>query len=216
MPRAASDQRTRILMAAVGVFAADGLEGATIRRVGRAAHVNSALIYYYFENKHDLFTEAIRFVLRGFLEHLAARRRTFRGARARMAFLVDGLFDYYSAHPERMRLMVQAINLHPDLLGRAVNAAVQAGSAIIPFDVLAEGMKAGELRAVHPRQAWMSILGMCLFSLLFRGVSDHLDATPIGRVDVAARRLEILDLLMDGFAVRRKPLAGRQRKKRAG
>lgn len=63
-----SEQKTRLLDTAVRIFGEKGYQGATIRGLGRAARVNSALLYYYYENKHNLFMESIRMILRGFLD----------------------------------------------------------------------------------------------------------------------------------------------------
>src|SRR5712671_3511239 len=44
----------RILKAAEGVFAEQGLAGARIDAIARAARVNKALLYYYFRSKGEL------------------------------------------------------------------------------------------------------------------------------------------------------------------
>ena len=207
MARADSKQHGQILEAAIAVFGEHGRQGATIRLVGRRAGVNSALIYYYFENKETLFAEAIRHVLRGFLEHLQTRRRPLRGARDRLGWLVDGVFAYYSAHPDRMRLMAIALSLHPALFGRTLTRFLP-GRALIPLDVLAEGMARGELRRAPPFDAWWSILGLCLFSLLLQPAVRHL-SPPRPRppaLSLTGRRDQIVELLVRGLtATERKP-----------
>src|ERR1700720_3880050 len=44
----------RILQAAENVFAEQGLAGARIDAIARAARVNKALLYYYFRSKEEL------------------------------------------------------------------------------------------------------------------------------------------------------------------
>ncbi len=201
MGRFDSRQKAAILESAVGVFAERGLRGATTRLLGRKAKVNSALIYYYFENKHTLFKEAIRMVVRGFLEHLHRRRHVFRGPRDRLAYLVEGMFSYYTLHPDRMQLMILAFSQHPDLLGQVISSVLQEGS-IIPLDVLAEGMQRGELRPMHPVHAWWSILGLCLFSLNIRGILSQVQRSkvPMPAFDLKERERQIMDLLVNGLA----------------
>ncbi|HPF99344.1 MAG TPA: TetR/AcrR family transcriptional regulator [Kiritimatiellia bacterium] len=201
MARIDSEQRQRILDAAVTVFSRKGVKGATTRLLGREAGVNSALIYYYFENKHTMFVEAIRMVLGGFLDHLAERRKPFADARERLAFLVDGLFDYYTAHPDRMRLMGLAFAMHGDLLGHALAGFVRS-RVLVPLEVLAEGIKRGELRKGHPIHAWWSIMGLCFFSLNLVEVTARLriGIIPLPKLNLKARRKEILELLMHGLA----------------
>ncbi|MFA4945625.1 MAG: TetR/AcrR family transcriptional regulator [Lentisphaeria bacterium] len=203
MARHDSAQRQRILEAAVGVFADHGLKGATTRLVGQAAGVNSALIYYYFEDKETLFTEVIRLVLRDFLEHLGQGRRPFSDARDRLGYLVDGIFSYYSSQPQRLRLMPVILSLPPDRFGRTVSELLRETPLPAPLAILAEGMAAGELRALPPLPAWWDILGLCLFNLHLNKIAPHLQLpAPVRVPSATARRDAILDLLMAGLAGR--------------
>ena len=204
MARFDSAQRARILEAAIRVFAEQGLEGAAIRMVGKAAGVNSALLYYYFENKHTLFVEAVRVVIRGLLDSLGARSPEFLDGRERLAFLVDGLFDYYGAHPARLRLMSVAITLHGDLMGKVVEDMAKAG-ALVPLEVLAEGITRKELRTAHPLQVWWSILGVCLFNMHMAEVRKHIDRSklPMPLPDLGQVRHEVINLLCDGLSLPR-------------
>jgi AcrR family transcriptional regulator len=214
MSRSDSDRRRHILESAIRVFAAHGLEGATIRQVGREARLNSALMYYYFENKQTLFAESIRLVVEDFIEHLRRTRRPFRGARDRLAYLVDGVLDYYRERPSRMRLMTLALSRHGDLIGRVLSRVVGT-EELVPLDVLREGMARGELRRMHPVQAWWRILGLCIFSLQFQNVFRHVKRSsmpfPSPRLDAKALRSQILSLVEGGIA--RKDKRTRRRRK---
>jgi TetR/AcrR family transcriptional regulator len=202
MARLESEQRRKILEAAVRAFAEHGRRGATTRLVGRHAGVNSALIYYYFENKDTLFAEAIRFVLGGLLERMQAARRPFTDAHDRLGWLIDQLFGYYTAHPERMRLMAIALSLHPELFGKTL-AGFLPGQTLVPIEVLAEGIQRGELRKAHPMTIWWSIMGLCLFSLLLNPALPHFRPRgfPMPPMDPPARREQILALLLNGLAL---------------
>ena len=200
MARSASEQRRKILEAAVAAFAQHGRRGATTRMVGRRAGVNSALIYYYFENKDTLFAEAIGFVLGGLLERMGAARRPFVGARDRLDWLIEQLFGYYTAHPERMRLMAIALSLHPELFGKTLSGFLP-GQTLVPIEVLAEGIGCGDLRKTHPMTMWWSIMGLCLFSLLLNPALPHLHprGLPLPPMDLPSRRAQILELLLNGL-----------------
>jgi len=201
MARTESEQRQKILEAAVAAFAQHGRRGATTRMVGRQAGVNSALIYYYFENKDTLFAEAIRFVLGGLLERMRAGRRPFAEARDRLGWLIDQLFGYYTAHPERMRLMAIALSLHPALFGKTLSGFLP-GQTLVPIEVLAEGIQQGELWKAHPMTIWWNIMGLCLFSLLLHPALPHFRprGMALPPVDLPARREQILELLLHGLA----------------
>ena len=50
--------RARILQAAVELFADDGYKLASVRRICEAAHVNVAMVNYYFHGKEELYLAA--------------------------------------------------------------------------------------------------------------------------------------------------------------
>ncbi len=215
MPRFDSAQRSAILARAMEVFAAKGLKGATVRAVGDAAGVNSALIYYYFENKEALFVSALQEVLRGLIARLQERVRPFADGPDRLSFLVDGILDYYGAHPERMRLMSVAVSLHASLFGQVIDRFVK-DQALLPLEVLQEGMARQQLRTGNPALAWWSILGICIFALNIKEVLGHVDfgALPFQPPDMAHCRQPIIDLLAHGLAVAAKPSRGSKGRRR--
>jgi len=202
MGRYDSTQKRKILEAAVGVFADKGLEGATIRGVGRKAGVNSALIYYYFENKEELFEEAIRMVMGDFLSMLERRKPAFSDAEERIAFLVNGVFNYYESRPERMRLMVMVFNLHAQLLVEFILELVKERE-ILPLAVLQEGIVRKQLKPFAPIQLWWNILGMCIFTLKTQQIAAVLAGKKIaGNLpSFRERKKQIIELLLTGAAI---------------
>src|SRR3954454_22221559 len=57
-----AETRQRILDAALGAFAANGLAGARTEAIASAAGVNKALLYYYFDSKEKLYTAALEMI----------------------------------------------------------------------------------------------------------------------------------------------------------
>jgi TetR/AcrR family transcriptional regulator, regulator of cefoperazone and chloramphenicol sensitivity len=60
---APDDTRTRLLTAAVEVFAENGYEGTTIRKICGRAGANVALVNYHFGDKMELYLEVIRYAI---------------------------------------------------------------------------------------------------------------------------------------------------------
>src|SRR5919109_4056880 len=59
--------RDHILDAAEQLFARQGFAATTIKQIGAAAGVNSALLYYYFDDKETLYREMLRRIISGFV-----------------------------------------------------------------------------------------------------------------------------------------------------
>ena len=53
------DTREQILVAAREMFAAEGFDRSSIRRIAAAADVDPALVHHYFKNKDNLFLAAV-------------------------------------------------------------------------------------------------------------------------------------------------------------
>lgn len=202
MGRYDSSQKRRILETAIAVFADKGLEGATIRHVGQKAGVNSALIYYYFENKQQLFEEAIRMVFSDFLLMLGRHKKPFENARARIDFLVNGIFDYYETRRARMRLMIQVFNLHIQLLAEIIFGVLRQKPAF-PLAVLQDGIRRKELKPFAPIQLWWNILGMCIFTLQAKEIAERLEkkGLPWRVPSFSERKRQIVELLLSGLTV---------------
>ncbi len=202
MGRYDSGQKRIILEAAICVFAGLGLEGATIRRVGKKAGINSALIYYYFENKQKLFEEAIRMVVGDFLLMLGRSRPPLENARDRIAFLVNGIFDYYETRRERMRLMMQVFNLHIGLLTEIIQDVLKQKN-VVPLAVLQEGILRKEFKPFAPLQLWWNLLGMCIFNIQAEEMAARLNQGKISRAlpPLPERKNQMIELFLSGLAV---------------
>src|ERR1700687_3637310 len=89
----------RIVAAAEDIFAEQGLAGARMDEIARAAKVNKALLYYYFRSKEELY----RFVLDTLLSQLRSRVGNPGAAatspRKQLAAMVDHFFDFVQRHP---------------------------------------------------------------------------------------------------------------------
>lgn len=200
MSRSQAQPRQQILDAAIRVFAERGFAGATIRQVGQSAHCNSALLYYYFEDKQTLYFEAVRRVVLDLLDWLKQHLHPFTNARDRVSFLVNGIFDYYLAHPERMELMGSVHTQNAQMLARVIQEVFQENLPV-PFRVLQEGMQRGELKSAHPAHLWWIMLGTAIFTLHMHETFRSLDrqTLPVSLPNLDQSRAEIIALLCNGL-----------------
>ena len=135
--RNADRTKARILAAAIEEFAARGIAGARVSRIAEVAECNKAMLYAYFGNKDELFDAAFSASVEQYLDEVG--------------FDVDDLpayagrvFDYFEAHPERLRLSTWYRLERPD--GQPLEAIVAVNQSRL--DELHRGMR----RRVVPRQ----------------------------------------------------------------
>jgi AcrR family transcriptional regulator len=89
--------KARLLQAATDEFAAYGIAGARIDRIGAAAEVNKAQIYTYFGNKDQLFDIVMDTHVARILDQVPFTPEDLPGYSGR-------LFDFLIANPHQLRL----------------------------------------------------------------------------------------------------------------
>lgn len=110
--------RGQILEAALRIFGEKGFDAASVREIASSVGVNHALIRHHFQNKEELWKEAVTFLFNrmqaelavepGSEEHLSQFERLKNWIRRYVA--------YCARHPEHARIMVQQSIHGSDLL----------------------------------------------------------------------------------------------------
>ncbi|UQI48826.1 TetR family transcriptional regulator [Streptomyces sp. HU2014] len=91
--------KARIFAAATAEFAAHGIAGARIDRIAREAKANKQLIYAYFGDKAELFSQVLQ---RALLDLASANPVDADDPDG----YVDRLMEYHRVHPELLRLLL--------------------------------------------------------------------------------------------------------------
>lgn len=101
--------RTRILKAAVDLFAARGYEGASIRDIEQRAEVNRGLITYHFGNKDDIWKAAFEYAFQPYLDDLRSMADMLRGLdqNTRLRLVIGGFIRASASRPYMNQLMIQ-------------------------------------------------------------------------------------------------------------
>lgn len=90
--------KERIRRAAMREFSEQGLSGARVERIARAADVNIRMIYYFFGSKKGLLEEVLREIFMQRRAQLVSRYDT-------VADLLASYFDGYAEDAQRVRLL---------------------------------------------------------------------------------------------------------------
>ncbi|MGK5074774.1 CerR family C-terminal domain-containing protein [Janthinobacterium sp. ZB1P44] len=157
--------RARILQAAVELFADDGYKLASVRRICEAAHVNVAMVNYYFHGKEELYLAAF--------DHARELARAAAAPEAGPAAPV--------APVEQLRLAIQAMvfdmlrpgpaSLFSRLVARELIEPTAAIHMLAERDVRAHhALFTGLIRGVVGQAMPADVVQKCVFSVIGQAV----------------------------------------------
>jgi len=193
-----AESRAAILRAAVAEFSEHGIAGARTDAIARAAHVNKALLYYYFKDKDALYEAVLDHVFSGLRERVMPVLESGLPPRQKMLEYLGAYFDYIAANP-RFPRVVQGEWMRSG----AGSAPMQrvAKEYFRPIleklvDVLREGMEAGEFRAVNPMDFLPSVAAVIVFYFSAAPMMKTLmKVDPLSVERIRERRAFVLDFI---------------------
>lgn len=155
------DTRLRILKAAAERFAAEGFRAATMKQIANAAHVNDITVYRHFPQKRQLYWAAIEWkVLSSTLnEAVSESLETQRSPRLMLQEFGEHVLKVFLNDPSLGRLFYFAMLELPEEKKRLyeghLKPLLQRLKKLIEMWV-----EVGEIRAVDPHSAALTIIGM--------------------------------------------------------
>jgi len=193
------ESRAAILKAAVAEFADLGIAGARTDAIARAAHVNKALLYYYFKDKDALYQAVLDYVFSGLRERVMPVLECELPPRQKMLEYLGAYFDYIAANPRIPRL-VQAEWMRA---GGKDSAPLQriAREYFAPIlgklaELLREGIEAGEFRAVNPMDFLPSVAALVVFYFSAAPlIKTLMKVDPLSEERIRERRAFVLDFI---------------------
>ena len=161
--------RDAILDAAERLFAARGLAATTVKQIGAAAGVNSALLYYYFPSKDALYDAVLDRLIGGFAAGggavLDQHRSPPEAIRALLQWQADALF----ARPELPRLLARELADHGATHAQRPLTGLAARLFSRVCEVIREGQRQGVFRTdVDPAFAAVSIISQLAYGFIAR------------------------------------------------
>jgi TetR/AcrR family transcriptional regulator len=194
-----AESRAAILNAAVREFAQEGLSGARTDAIAKAARVNKALLYYYFEDKEALYRAVLDQVFSGLLQSvLPVFARDLTPGEKILTYL-GAHFDYIAGHPLYPRV-VQGEMLRANR-GNVSEVQRLKKQYFLPLftevdKTLKEGIATGEFRAVHTQhfmQSMGAVVVMYFNSVTVMKLMTGFD--PLDPERIAERRAFVLDFI---------------------
>jgi TetR/AcrR family transcriptional regulator len=196
--------RAAILDAALHEFASEGVAGARTDAIARAAGVNKALLYYYYQDKEALYGAVLDHVFGGLVKRVTAVLDRELPPREKILAYAAAHFDYIAESPIYPKVVLgemirggRRVSPHIERLVTQYFRPLQARL----LEVFRQGMGAGEIRAVEPQHFILSMVAMNVFyfaSAVF--LKTMMGADPLSPERIATRRAAVLDLLNAALA----------------
>ena len=191
--------RAAILQAAVREFSREGVAGARIDAIARAARVNKALLYYYFRDKEALYSAVLDHVFGGLATAVNTAFALNVPPREKILAYAGAHFDYVASHPLYPRIvqgeMMSGGRNGSSHLHRIVQQYFHPLTRQL-IQVLTEGMAVGEFRSVDPMQVVPSIVAVIVFYFINAPAMRAMTGIdPLEPKRVAARRAAVLDFI---------------------
>ncbi len=192
------ESRAAILKAAVAEFADLGIAGARTDAIARAAHVNKALLYYYFKDKDALYEAVLDHVFGGLRARVMPVLESDLPPRQKMLKYLGTYFDYIAANP-RFPRVVQAEWMRSG--ERSARMQRLAKQYFLPIsekvaEVLRMGVAAGEFKPVNPMDFLPSVVGVIIFYFSAAPLMKTLTRTePLSPQRIRERRAFVLNFI---------------------
>jgi AcrR family transcriptional regulator len=155
--------RDRVFQAAATTFSTHGFDGVAVEDIARVAGVNKAMIYYHFRNKHGLYREVVRDILRamgGALTEIAGRDGP---ATTKIEQFVQTAAKLREERPWFPPIMLREMSAGGPRLDAETLALMRA--VFVAFrSILEAGVASQEFRRVNPVLAYITIMGTLMMN----------------------------------------------------
>ncbi|NIO16790.1 MAG: CerR family C-terminal domain-containing protein [Deltaproteobacteria bacterium] len=197
--RSPEEVRQKILVAAEELFAEKGFAATSIREIAARADVNSAMIYYYFDDKQGLYRSIIDLCSN---ETYRMLLRAFKGKRDPSEQLREFCIEYARAHylnRDIVKIMHREMFADDGHLSDFVSLYFRKSLDTVR-DILERGIDTGRFREVDIELTAATLFGLILFIFLTEPVVASLrKQEALDEAAVVGITGELIDIFLAGI-----------------
>lgn len=148
-----AENRGAILDAAERVFAAHGLRGGSIRKIGAESGFSAAAIYTFFDNKEQLLAETLTRRGDELVAAIAAAAAGGADALDSLHHVMDVTIEYFEAHPDFGQVVHHLrgrVGAGPALSELGSGSPLLDHATSLLTDLVTAGQAGGQIRAGNP------------------------------------------------------------------
>lgn len=158
----ANEAENKLLESALKLFAEKGYEGTSIREIIEGAGVTRPVLYYYFENKEDLFSRLVESQFAQLAAKIEEVKRQPISCVERLKGIIQIEFELAETNPDALGLILQVF-FSPPGQGPALDKEKLAHMRFRHIeDIMFEGLDKGEFSGGDGQS----------LALVFQGIMD--------------------------------------------
>ena len=193
--------RERLLQAGVRLFADRGLDGVSVARIAREAHLNRRMIYHYFGSKDGLYRAVIRRAYEQLTSVDVELAHVLLPAEELLEKMIRAYYEFLAEHPEVVRLLTWE-NLRRGRSAEALDISSLKAPIIEALRIaLARGKREGRFRkSVDEKQLLISCMALSFFYFSNQYTVSQSLGFDLASPDAINRRVRhVVRLLLDGI-----------------
>ena len=200
------DTKTKIISAAIKLFAEKGKHGARMEEIAVRAAVNKAMLYYYYTSKEILYKEVLRTILDRITANIVTHTKKIIENSNDPVEIVEGFIhahnNAFSQNSDDTKVILNAIVNTPEEFREVME--VTQPDQMFPkklMDIFEQGISQSNFRKIDPMQVFISIIGTNLTYFIGKPISEILMNLEVQDEKAFLRKREesIVDLLLYGL-----------------
>lgn len=197
--------KERIIEAAISVFARKGRHGARMEEISSLAHINKAMIYYFFHSKDNLYFEILRIVLFktsiSISEITEEAIKSGHGYEHVLSIFISALISFYSENTYYTRILIEAMASGTEEISTALRQYKDFFAEKAPSGNLKEFINEGKankvIRDIDTDHLIISIIGMAMVYFFSRSITESFEIEVHDeKLFLEERRESIIDLVL--------------------
>jgi len=164
-----NEAEARLLESALKIFSEKGYEGTSIREIIEGAGVTRPVLYYYFQNKEDLFRRLVEPLFNEFITGLDQVPGQYADCLGRLKAVMRMTFDYSEQYPLTIRLVFQMYFSPPQCGPKLDKSAFRRKRFQVVERIVREGLEQGDLAGGDAQSLALVFVGIMDTHIMAKG-----------------------------------------------
>ncbi|MCI1778504.1 MAG: TetR/AcrR family transcriptional regulator [Bacteroidales bacterium] len=156
-----SDTEKRILDASIKIFCRDGIQGARMQDIADLAHINRAMIHYYFRDKEILSHKALEKIVANFHTKIHKTIDADLPFEEKLDKYINEIIEIYSSNKDLVIFGLHESMKNKELLSRIFTNQIDEPHLF--FRQLEEKVKKGEIRKFKRGEFITLVSSICAY-----------------------------------------------------